>query len=255
MTQVNPTSRWSADDYANNARFVADHGSPVLGLLAARAGEDILDVGCGDGALTLRIAATGAHVVGIDASAELVAAAQAAGVDAVVGDAQTMTYEAAFDAVFSNAALHWMLAADQVAARMFAALRPGGRLAVEFGGFGNIGAIRTALTAVMARHGFTDADPGQYYPTVEAYTEVLSGAGFVAVAAELIPRQTLLPAGMAEWMRTFRQGFLDANGVPPDTAATIIAEACALLEPALRDPGTGRWYADYVRLRVSARRP
>ncbi len=255
MAEVNPTSRWQAADYSRHGRFVADHAEAVLALLAPRPGEEILDVGCGDGALTLRIAAAGADVVGIDASPQLVAAAQAAGVAAVLGDAQHMAYDQQFDAVFSNAALHWMLAADEVASRMFTALRPGGRLAAEFGGFGNIAALRTALAAVMARHGFADADPGQYYPTAGAYRHVLAAAGFVDIHAELIPRQTQLPGSMSDWMRTFRQGFLDAGGVPVQTQATIIDQACALLEPALHDVDSGHWYADYVRLRVTAVRP
>lgn len=255
MAGHNATSRWKADQYATHGRFVAEHGSVVLALLDPQRGERILDVGCGDGALTAQIMATGADVLGIDASPELVAAAVESGVSAVVGDAQEMAYNAEFDAVFSNAALHWMLSPGAVAARMHAALRPGGRLVAEFGGFGNVAAIRTALAAAMTAHGYADSDPGQYYPTAESYAAVLRSAGFVDVAAELVPRQTLLPGLMDDWLRTFRQGFLDAHHVPPDRQSGVIAQAVALLRPALYDPGTGRWYADYVRLRVSARRP
>ncbi|MEI2717949.1 MAG: class I SAM-dependent methyltransferase [Candidatus Nanopelagicales bacterium] len=252
---INPTSRWRADDYASHGRFVSAHGDVILRLLDPRPGERILDVGCGDGALTQRIVAMGAQVTGIDSSPELVAVAGAAGIDARVGDAQNMEFAGEFDAVFSNAALHWMLHPNAVARAMFIALRPGGRLAAEFGGFGNIAAIRTALTASLAGHGFDGADPGQYYPTVEQYHGVLAGAGFIDIDAELVPRQTLLPGDMADWLRTFRQGFLDSLDVPAEVQRTVISDTCGLLAPVLHDATTDRWYADYVRLRVIARRP
>lgn len=255
VAAVNPTSRWSADRYAAHGRFVADHATQVLALLDAQSGERILDVGCGDGVLTAAIAESGAEVVGVDASPELIKAAQVRGVDAVLVDATAMEFDREFDAVFSNAALHWILDADAAAAAMFAALRPGGRLAVEFGGFGNIAAIRTGLGAVMDHRGYRDTDPGQYYPTAAAYTDVLERAGFTDVNARIVPRPTLLPGRMADWLRTFRQGYLDAAGVPLGEQDALVAETCVVLEPALRDPATGRWYADYVRLRATARRP
>ncbi|MEM9735503.1 MAG: methyltransferase domain-containing protein, partial [Pseudomonadota bacterium] len=98
---------WSAARYAQNARFVSDLGAPVLDLLAPRPGERILDLGCGDGALTLKIIAAGAEVLGVDASADMVASAKAAGIEAAVMDAHALTFERPFDAVFSNAAMHW----------------------------------------------------------------------------------------------------------------------------------------------------
>ncbi len=250
---TNPTSQWDADDYRTHGRFVAEHGAAVLALLDPRPGEHILDLGCGDGALTAEISAAGATVVGLDASAELVAAARKAGIDARVGDGARLPFTQEFDAVFSNAALHWMLDPAPVAKGMFTALRPGGRLAAEFGGFGNIAAIRTALAAAMTQHGYPDADPGQYYPTASEYASVLAAAGFTSVQAELIPRQTRLPATMTDWLRTFRQGFLDAHDIPAELQSAIIADAVALLDPVLRDGTT--WYADYVRLRVTATRP
>ncbi|MFN8125058.1 MAG: methyltransferase domain-containing protein [Candidatus Nanopelagicales bacterium] len=251
----NPTSRWSSDRYATHGRFVADHAGPILDLLSPQPGERILDVGCGDGVLTEAIARTGADVVGIDNSPELVLAARERGVEVLLGDAAEMTYRSEFDAVFSNAALHWMLEPAPVANAMLAALRPGGRLAVEFGGFGNIAAIRTALTAVMGQHGFADADPGQYYPTADAYATVLERAGFHDISATIVPRQTRLPGHLADWLTTFRQGFLDAAGVPVAEQDTIVAETCELAAPALYDADSDTWYADYVRLRATARRP
>lgn len=249
----NPTSRWDADDYAAHGRFVADHGAAILDLLDPQDGELILDVGCGDGALTARIAAAGATVNGIDASPELVAAARELGIQAEVMDAAVFQGDGTYDAVFSNAALHWMLDPDAVASAMVSALKPGGRLVAEFGGFGNIAAIRTALAVVMATHGYPDADPGQYYPTAEQYASVLESAGFTDVHAQIVPRQTLLPGTMTDWLRTFRQGFLAASDVPFDQQQVIMAETQELLVPVLFDHVGDRWYADYVRLRVTAR--
>ncbi len=249
----NPTSVWDATDYATNGRFVADHGSTIMAMLDARPGELILDVGCGDGALTALIAASGAAVHGIDASPELVAAAVERGVAAQVVAAEDFQGEGQYDAVFSNAALHWMLDPRPVATMMAESLKPGGRLVAEFGGFGNIAAIRTALSAVMHRHGYSDADPSQYYPTPEQYAGVLDTVGFSEVEARLVPRQTLLPGTMTDWLRTFRRGFLDAHDVPVDQQEIIMAETQELLVPALFDHVGDRWYADYVRLRVTAR--
>src|SRR5688500_15143750 len=147
MSTIKEAQSWSAEGYARNARFVADLGQPVLELLAPQPGERILDLGCGDGALTTKLVAAGATVVGGDASAELVAAAQALGLDARIADGQALAFEAEFDAVFSNAALHWMKQPDAVIAGVRRALKPGGRFVGEFGGHGNVAAIVTALVA------------------------------------------------------------------------------------------------------------
>ena len=250
---TNPTSVWDAADYATNGRFVADHGSTIMAMLDPRPGELILDIGCGDGALTALIAASGAAVHGIDPSSELVAAARERGVAAQVMAAEDFQGEGRYDAVFSNAALHWMLDPEPVATVMGEALKPGGRLVVEFGGFGNIAAIRTALTAVMHSHGYPDADPSQYYPTATQYSDVLAGAGFTDIEARIVPRQTLLPGTMTDWLRTFRRGFLDAHDVPFDEQEVIMAETQERLVPVLFDQVGDGWYADYVPLRVTAR--
>src|SRR5258705_11792014 len=106
---------------------------PVVELLAPKAGERILDVGCGDGALTQKLVAMGCEVVGVDGSTEQIAAARAIGLDAHVMDTQHLTFDNEFDAVFSNAALHWMKRADDVIAGAWRALRPRGRFVAEIG--------------------------------------------------------------------------------------------------------------------------
>ncbi len=146
---------WHAADYAANGRFVADLATGVLDLLAPVPGEQILDLGCGDGALTAQMAAFGARVTGLDASASMVQAARARGLDVVHGNARDMGFTDRFDAIFSNAALHWISAEGQpqTLAAVFRALKRGGRFVAEMGAQGNIAAIRTALSAVLAGYG------------------------------------------------------------------------------------------------------
>ena len=158
---------WNAGTYVHNAGFVAELGVPVLDLLAPRPGERILDLGCGDGALTLTLAARGAEVVGVDASADMAAAARARGLDARRLDGHALSLEATggqpFDAVFSNAALHWMLDPDAVIAGVARVLRPGGRFVGEFGGAGNVGQIGRALVSALERRGLDGATVWPWY--------------------------------------------------------------------------------------------
>ncbi|MBM3520657.1 MAG: class I SAM-dependent methyltransferase, partial [Alphaproteobacteria bacterium] len=146
-----PRQDWSAGTYARHARFVSDLAEGVVSWLAPQPGERILDLGCGDGALTEKLCHSGASLVGVDSSADLLAAAKARGLDARLMDGERLTFDSEFDAVFSNAALHWMKAADKVAEGVSRALKPGGRFVAEFGGHGNVAAIVTAMLAV-ARH-------------------------------------------------------------------------------------------------------
>ena len=243
------TQTWDAKDYGENAGFVHGLAGGVLEWLDAKAAEYILDLGCGDGQLTQRLAATGARVVGVDASPEMVAAARERGVAADVGDAEALPYARnTFDAVFSNAALHWVRDQDAMMAEVRRVLKPGGRFVAEMGGHGNIAAIRVALMAVLVRHGLGDREDGvNYYPTPEGYERRLEQHGFQVQRIALIPRPTpLAESGMAGWLRTFRRGVLD--GLPEALRDTVVEETAALLEPALRDED-GNWTADYVRLR------
>lgn len=244
---------WNAQGYQTNAGFVPVLGRPVLELLAPRPGEHILDLGCGDGALTMELVAAGATAVGIDSSPEMVAAAREKGLDAHVADAAHLSLDGAFDAVFSNAVLHWVKDADGAIASAWRALRPGGRFVGEFGGHGNVAAIVTALFAVLARRG-VDAAPFHpwFYPTPRAYRARLEAAGFRVDSIALVPRPTPLPTGMAGWLATFANPFMAA--LPEADRAPALAEVAALLRPALCDD-RGDWTADYVRLRFAATRP
>lgn len=240
---------WQADTYARNARFVSDLGAAVLALLDPKPGERILDLGCGDGALTERIAAAGATVVGVDSSADMVAAARARGLDAMVADAQALPFKREFDAVFSNAALHWMRDHDAVTAGVARALRPGGRYVAECGGFGNVAAIMVALRAVLERHGVSEPQLPAYYPSTAGYGEILARHGFAVRSIELIPRPTPLPTGMAGWLETFADAAFAV--LPASQRNAARDEALALLRPSLCDE-KGNWIADYMRLRFAA---
>ncbi|MGF1445142.1 MAG: class I SAM-dependent methyltransferase [Pikeienuella sp.] len=242
---------WSAAAYGRHARFVSDLGAPVLELLDPRPGERILDLGCGDGALTARIAGSGALVTGVDTSAEMVAAARARGVAAELGDGTALSFEAAFDAVFSNAAMHWMTEPDAVLRGVARALRPGGRLVAEFGGHGNVAAVRTALIAVLGRYGHaTDLSDIWYFPSVAEHERRLAAAGFAVEQVALMPRPTRVDAGIEAWLATLAAPVIRL--LPQAERAAAIGELAALLAPALRD-AQGVWWVDYVRLRFAAR--
>lgn len=245
---------WDPQAYARNGAFVPQLAEGVLEWLSAQPSERILDLGCGDGQLTARMLASGLDVRGVDASATMVAAARARGVTADEAGAEQLPYpDASFDAVFSNAALHWVRGQDEMMAEVHRVLKPGGRFVAEMGGHGNIAAIRVALIAVLEKHGFAGAEDGvNYYPTPQAYTRRLEHHGFNVEKIALIPRPTPLEdSGMAGWLRTFRRGVLDK--LPEDVRATVVDECCSLLAPALRDE-EGNWVADYVRLRFIARK-
>ena len=243
---------WSASGYATNARFVAELGAPVLDLLDPQPGERILDLGCGDGALAERIVARGASVLGIDASPDMIAAALARGLDAQLGDGQQLAFDGEFDAVFTNAALHWMPDGAAVIAGVFRALRPGGRFAGEFGGHGNIAAIVTALNAALTRRGLDASRLRRWYPTAERYAAMLGQGGFDVRRATLIPRPTTLPTGIRGWLSTFADPFFADD--PDIDRGGLMDEVADLLAPALQTD-TGQWIADYVRLRFLAHKP
>ncbi|MGE5148008.1 MAG: class I SAM-dependent methyltransferase [Candidatus Eiseniibacteriota bacterium] len=245
--------RWDPERYQRTAGFVPALGQPVLELLAPKPGERILDLGCGDGALTVKLVEAGCTVVGVDGSAEQIAAARARGLDAHLMDGHALAFDGGFDAVFSNAALHWMKRPDAVIDGVWRALRPGGRFVAEMGGAGNVGAIRDGLYRALGARGIDAAalDPW-YFPSVNDYRAKLRARGFAVETIELFARPTPLPGPMTDWLDTFAESFLGA--VPAAERAAVKAEAAQAMAPVLRD-ASGRWHADYVRLRFAARRP
>ncbi|HUC11291.1 MAG TPA: methyltransferase domain-containing protein [Stellaceae bacterium] len=243
---------WSAARYAETAHFVPALGVPVLELLAPQRGEHILDLGCGNGELTEKIAAAGAVVVGVDAAPDMVAATRARGLDARVVAGQDLAFDQTFEAVFSNAALHWMRPPEKILANVHQALKPGGRFVAEMGGHNNIAAIIVALSAVLGRRGL-DAHrlSPWYFPSAPAYREKLEAVGFAVDEIRIVPRPTPLAAGLEAWLDTFAEDFL--GPLPPDDRVAARHEVVALLRPVLMDEH-GTWVADYVRLRFRALR-
>jgi SAM-dependent methyltransferase len=244
---------WDPHRYAKNARFVADLGAPLIELLAPQPGERILDLGCGDGALTEKLVACGCIVVGVDGSAEQVAAARNRGLNARVMNGEALEFDHEFDAVFSNAALHWMKRADAVIEGVRRALEPGGRFVAEMGGAGCVAKVRGALSVSLARRGI-DAGPLDpwYFPTAEDYGGSLPRHGFAIDSILLFDRPTELPGALTAWLETFGEPFTSA--LPPSERDSLRRE----VEDALRADvcGTdGVWRADYVRLRFAARLP
>ncbi|MGB0059083.1 class I SAM-dependent methyltransferase [Candidatus Binatus sp.] len=250
---ANTNQSWDPDAYARNARFVSDLGAPVVDLLAPQAGERILDLGCGDGALTTRLAAMGCDVVGVDSSALQVEACRRLGLDARVADGARLSFDAEFDAVFSNAAIHWMKPVDDVIAGVWRALRPGGRFVAEFGGHGCVETIKRALLDALRRRGIDgDAFNPWYFPTVEDYSARLARRGFAVRYIALIPRPTPLPTEINGWLETFAQSFMapldekDRAGFIDDVRESLRTKLCG---------SDGKWFADYVRLRFAADKP
>ena len=246
-----PTNTWKPNLYVKHASFVPAMARDLVEWLAPKAGERVLDLGCGDGVLTMDLVRAGAHVVGVDLSPAMAQAAQVKGLDVRVGTAETLQFENEFDAVFSNAMLHWTRDVDAVLAGVHRALRPGGRFIGEFGGAGNTAKFLAATAAVLTRRGFPFRQPW-YYPTPEAFGTALTHAGFSVDRTRLFDRPTPLAGGIVEWLDTFGEPLLD--GMPVSDRPTITQE----IEDAAKDAlclADGTWVMDYVRLRFAAHRP
>ena len=241
------TSKWDAADYARVGGFVAELGGAALDLLDPQPGERILDVGCGEGTLTAKIVERGATVLGIDNSPEMIEAARAKGIDAVLMAAEELPFESEFDAAFSNATLHWVLEKEQAARAIFRALKPGGRFAGEMGGEGNLKSLRESLDEELIIRGYVaPIEASNWYASPEEFAAVYEAAGFEQVDARLIERPTPIEHGVAQWVTTFRRGWLDRAQVPEQERAEIGAAVADRL---------GSNVADYVRLRFIMRKP
>jgi trans-aconitate methyltransferase len=241
------TSKWDAAEYARVGGFVAALGGAALDLLDPKPGETILDVGCGEGSLTAEIEARGASVVGIDNSPEMIAAAQARGLDVRLIDVAHMQFDRQFDAAFSNATLHWVLAKEEAARSIWLALKAGGRFAGEMGGEGNLASLREALDEELIIRGYAPPTAASnWYASPEEFAAVYDAAGFTAIDARLIERPTVIDHGIAAWVTTFRKGWLDRASVPETERAEIGAAVADRI---------GSNVADYVRLRFIMRKP
>lgn len=241
------TSKWDAREYARVGGFFAELGAAALDLLDPQPGERILDIGCGEGALTAKIAECGARVIGIDNSPEMIAAAEERRLDVRLMDVEDMPFDRDFDAAFLNATLHWVLDREQAARNIWFALRPGGRFAGEMGGEGNLARLREALDEELVIRGYVPpAGATNWYAEPQEFADIYERAGFTAIDARLIERPTPIAHGIAAWITTFRKSWLDRSGVPEGERPEI-ADAVAARFP--------ENIADYVRLRFIMRKP
>ena len=243
--------KWEADAYGRAFSFVHQYGEDVLNLLDLPAGGTVIDLGCGNGALTRRLADAGFAVTGVDASGEMLEQARALhpSLAFVLGDAVRYRPPAPVDAVFSNAVFHWIDDQDGLLRNVASMLRDGGQLVCEFGGRGCCERIHRALQAGFEERGIQYRRTF-YFPTVGEYAPKAEAAGLMVTYAALFERPTRLSGaeGLRDWIRMFVK--LPFEEVAPDVKEAIIQEAETRLRPALyRDGG---WYADYVRIRLRA---
>jgi trans-aconitate methyltransferase len=246
---------WNAKLYNDKHAFVWQKAKGLLDLLAPQPGESVLDLGCGTGHLTAEIAATGARVVGIDRSAEMIAEAKAKypAIEFQVVDATQLHFDRQFDAVFSNAAIHWILDAEKVVAGIARALKPGGRLIAEFGGNGNIERLMRAINGAAEKFGIAEGleKLGWYYPGIAEYAGLLEKHGLEVREASLFARPTRLEdgeEGLDTWLRMFRSSVLER--LPLERQPEFLREVARRARPELfRD---GVWELDYRRLRIAA---
>ncbi len=248
-------AEWNANLYDAKHDFVWKYGSDVVSLLDPQAGERILDLGCGTGHLSAQIAESGAQVTGVDRSAEMVAAARLAypNLKFEISDATNLTFRDEFDAVFSNAALHWIHEPEAVLQGVWRALRPGGRFVAEFGGKKNIRAMQDAFDLALAELGA--AKPGEvqpwYYPSVSEYSTLAERSGFEVRFITLFDRPTGLAdgaAGMRNWILMFGAEYLAKAGAA--RREEFLGRVEEILRPKLFRGG--QWWADYRRLRLVA---
>lgn len=246
---------WNPADYDKNARFVSTYGNAVVDLLVQRLGGNLngltgIDLGCGDGVLTLKLQELGADILGLDASPSMVEKTRALGVSANVADGHSFQVASPVDFVFSNATLHWLKRPDEVLASVANALKPGGVFVAEFGGLGNVAAIMTAIHAELDRAGLPSLERCPwYFPAPDVYRGRLEKAGFSVEQMWHFARPTPLPTGMRGWLETFAVPYLHDQSV--QVHGELLDKITDLLAPALRDE-EGRWIADYVRLRFVA---
>lgn len=249
VSENQETNDWNAEHYNRHAGFVSQLALPVVDLLAPQNGESILDLGCGEGTLSVEIARSGAQVIAVDLNADMVAHTKAQGIEAYIMSATWLPFESRFDAVFSNAVLHWVKAAETTVEQVRKVLRPGGRFVAEFGGHGNAHTAVAAMEEIFKRHPeFGTFENPWYFPSPEEYRALLESKGFRVEYSELIPRPTPVQS-VAIWLDLFANGI--TSRLKPKQFETFKHEVSALCRPTLYDPQKG-WHVDYVRLRVKA---
>lgn len=250
--------RWKPEVYDDKMAFVSQYGKDVIGLLQPQPGERIIDLGCGTGDLTFEISRSGAEVTGIDLSESMIAKAKTKypGLRFEVGDAEQLGSADPVDAVFSNAALHWIKNAGKAAESVWNLLAPGGRFVAEFGGKGNVETIVNSITQVLKEEGI-DADQLNpwYFPSLGEYAGLLERQGFRVVYAVHFDRPTKLESGengLAHWLSTFAESIFFQTLTRQEKERLYQRIAARARNELFND---GCWYADYKRLRIAAVKP
>ena len=249
------SQQWDSQLYDTQHNFVTKYGNDVLQLLQAQSDELILDLGCGTGALTHTITTSGAKVIGIDSSPQMIAEAQLQypATEFIVANGHDFSFNQQFDAVFSNAALHWMLKPEQVISRVWESLKPGGRFVFEMGGHSNVSRVLASIVTAAGLIGLPYADVINYYPSLGIYSTLLEQAGFRVEYAQTINRPTKLDGkdGLRNWVKMFRTSVLAQIPETKHEEFFTLLEQTA--QPELYKDGI--WWADYVRLRAVAKKP
>ncbi len=250
-----PDTHWKPALYNDKHAFVYQYGESLIDILAPQAGELVLDLGCGSGQLTAKIAERGAPVIGIDNSADMIHDAQAKypALDFHVMDAADFRFDQPFDAIFSNAVLHWVLQKEEAIQCMYQNLKPGGRLILEFGGKGNVGTIVNQLRQSLQKRGFTEQASIElwYFPSIGEYATLLEKKGFRVTLSQHYERPTELAdeqTGIQDWIEMFGGAFL--KGIPATEKNEITREVQTMIREQCFS--NGKWYADYKRIRIVA---
>jgi trans-aconitate methyltransferase len=246
--------KWDSNLYDKKHDFVSKYGEELIALLDPKYDEEILDVGCGTGDLAELIREKGAKVTGIDSSVNMIETAKQKYpfIDFYVKSATDFSFDKKFDAVFSNAALHWILEKEKAVQQIYNCLQPNGRLVAEMGGKGNVANIINALTKTLNKNGFIQNAKIErwYFPSLSEYASLLEQNGFRVIFASHFDRETLLKdqSGIKNWLRMFALSYL--QGIGEKDTETILDQ----VEQQLRDTNfrDGNWYADYKRLRIVA---
>ncbi len=243
---------WNAAFYDGKHSFVSKYGSGIMELLAPMEGEKILDLGCGTGDLAKQLSDSKVNVIGVDQSENMVQQARSKYPDIpfFVQDATKLDYEDEFDAVFSNATLHWVKQARKALISTYKSLRHGGRFVAEFGGKGNVQTIVDEIIQQLKTAGI-DYQKEQFpwfYPSIAEYSSLMEDVGFRVTFAQHLDRPTPLDGedGLRNWIKMFGSQLLD--GVNSSTQNSIINEVENQLKGRLYQDG--HWVADYKRIRV-----
>ena len=243
------TNEWNADRYKKHASFVSELALPVVALLNPKADEKILDLGCGEGTLALEIEKFGAEVTCVDLSEDMVQKSKAKGLNAKVMSATDMPFTEEFNAVFSNATLHWVKEYELAVENIYRVLKKGGRFVAEFGGEGNVNHIVEAMREVFNRHPqYGKFDDFWFFPSTEEYQAILEKEGFNVTYIERIPRPTPID-DIANWLAVFSNGV--TKNLTNDEQNIFRDEVREILKSKIYTQKDG-WVADYVRIRVEA---